>query len=37
VRAVGRFDENIFPVYFEDEDYELRLGRAGLRSVSSQL
>jgi GT2 family glycosyltransferase len=35
-RAVGRFDENIYPVYFEDEDYELRLGLAGLRSVSSK-
>ena len=32
-RAVGSFDENIFPVYFEDEDYELRLRLAGLRSV----
>ena len=33
VRAVGRFDENIYPVYYEDEDYELRLRHAGLRSA----
>ena len=33
VREVGTFDENLFPVYYEDEDYELRLRLAGLRSV----
>lgn len=32
VREVGTFDENIFPVYFEDQDYEWRLHRAGLAS-----
>lgn len=33
VEQVGTFDENIFPVYFEDQDYEWRLERAGLASV----
>lgn len=33
VREVGTFDENIFPVYFEDQDYEWRLEKAGLASV----
>ncbi len=33
VREAGRFDENIYPVYFEDQDFEWRLGLAGLRSV----
>ena len=33
VQRAGTFDENVFPVYFEDQDYEWRLERAGLRSV----
>ena len=33
VERVGTFDENIYPVYFEDQDYEWRLERAGLASV----
>ena len=33
VREVGTFDENIYRVYFEDQDYEWRLERAGLASV----
>eukprot|EP00668_Euglena_longa_P032093 GGOE01041380.1.p1 GENE.GGOE01041380.1~~GGOE01041380.1.p1 ORF type:complete len:399 (-),score=67.30 GGOE01041380.1:463-1659(-) len=30
VTAVGKFDENIWPVYHEDRDYDARLSRAGL-------
>ena len=33
VREVGTFDENLYPVYYEDEDYDIRLRLAGLRSV----
>jgi hypothetical protein len=33
VQRVGTFDENLYPVYFEDQDYEWRLERAGLLSV----
>lgn len=33
MQRVGTFDENVYPVYFEDQDYEWRLERAGLRSV----
>ena len=32
VREVGTFDENIYPVYFEDQDYEWRLHLAGYHS-----
>jgi GT2 family glycosyltransferase len=31
--AVGVFDEQFFPAYCEDDDYEERLDRAGLESV----
>lgn len=33
VLHAGVFDENVFPVYYEDQDYEWRLARAGLASV----
>lgn len=33
VREVGSFDENLYPVYYEDEDYDIRLRLAGLSSV----
>lgn len=33
VAEVGHFDENIFPVYFEDQDFEWRLEQAGFASV----
>jgi len=31
VKCIGLFDESLHPIYFEDNDYELRLGKAGLR------
>ena len=31
VKSIGLFDESLHPIYFEDNDYELRLGKAGLR------
>ena len=31
VKSIGLFDEGLHPIYFEDNDYELRLGKAGLR------
>jgi hypothetical protein len=31
VKTVGLFDEALHPIYFEDNDFERRLGRAGLR------
>jgi hypothetical protein len=31
VKTVGLFDESLHPIYFEDNDFERRLGRAGLR------
>jgi GT2 family glycosyltransferase len=30
VQRVGLFDEGYFPAYFEDTDYERRMGRAGV-------
>ncbi len=29
VKTIGTFDENIYPVYYEDQDYEWRLELAG--------
>ena len=29
MRTIGTFDENIYPVYYEDQDYEWRLELAG--------
>jgi len=31
VKSIGLFDESLHPIYFEDNDYELRLAKAGLR------
>jgi len=33
VKAVGLFDEGYYPAYYEDTDYERRVGRAGLSCV----
>jgi GT2 family glycosyltransferase len=30
VQTVGLFDEGYYPAYFEDTDYERRMGRAGV-------
>ena len=35
--SVGSFDESFFPAYCEDDDYEERLDRAGLPSVTEPL
>ena len=35
--AVGEFDEQFFPAYCEDDDYEERLERAGLQSRVEEL
>lgn len=29
VKQVGKFDENFYPIYFEDTDYDLRIKKAG--------
>jgi GT2 family glycosyltransferase len=34
VKTVGLFDENYHPAYYEDNDYEDRMDRLGLRSSS---
>jgi len=31
VKTVGLFDEGLHPIYFEDNDYERRIAKAGLR------
>lgn len=31
IKAVGLFDEGLHPIYFEDNDFERRMVRAGLR------
>ena len=33
VSDVGLFDEGYYPAYYEDTDYERRMGRAGLKAV----
>lgn len=30
---VGKFDENFYPIYFEDTDYDLRINKAGFKST----
>ena len=32
VRSIGLFDESIFPIYFEDNDYTRRAGIAGIET-----
>jgi GT2 family glycosyltransferase len=32
-RQVGYYDENFWPAYYEDSDYEVRLARAGIERV----
>jgi len=34
VKTVGLFDENYHPAYYEDNDYEARISRLGLREFS---
>ena len=34
-QVVGLFDENIFPAYFEDNDYHYRCHRQGVRALKS--
>lgn len=36
IEVVGPFDENFKPGYFEDNDYHLRILRAGMKAVSLQ-
>jgi GT2 family glycosyltransferase len=31
VKSIGLFDEGLHPIYFEDNDYERRIAKAGLR------
>jgi hypothetical protein len=31
VKTIGLFDEGLHPIYFEDNDYERRIAKAGLR------
>ena len=30
VRAIGLFDENVFPAYYEDDEYKIRMRAAGI-------
>lgn len=34
---VGRFDEMFYPAYYEDNDYEYRIGLSGLNKIRSEL
>ena len=36
VQTVGTFDENIYPVYFEDQDYEWRLEKACVLGIPTR-
>lgn len=31
VKTIGLFDESLHPIYFEDNDFEHRIAKAGLR------
>lgn len=33
--VVGKFDENFVPCYFEDGDYHLRMGKAGIKAITT--
>lgn len=34
-KKVGPFDQNFIPCYFEDSDYHLRMGKAGIKAVTT--
>ena len=37
VFGVGLFDESIYPIYFEDNDYQRRVDNAGLNTVHAEI
>jgi GT2 family glycosyltransferase len=37
VRRIGLFDENIYPIYFEDNDYMKRADEAGIKTTYLQV
>lgn len=36
-KRVGDFDEKMFPAYYEDNDYHVRMHRAGIKAISIDL